>query len=159
MSELLCEDDGELLDEGQGDLDAILGGVSEAVYENTVSVAQLKSVTGPDLVREVRNYMASYQGTGDGTVDLGRTMQMLKMSRKGYQVQAERRRKRNGKGTGQACRQYGISPAGIVGFGRTPGAGSCPGICSSYDRGGRWRSGFGGQDTADPKEKKECWQE
>ena len=42
MSELLCEDDGELLDEGQGDLDAILGGVSEAVYENTVSVAQLK---------------------------------------------------------------------------------------------------------------------
>ncbi len=101
MSELLCEDDGELLDEGQGDLDAILGGVSEAVYENTVSVAQLKSVTGPDLVREVRNYMASYQGTGDGTVDLGRTMQMLKMSRKGYQVQAERRRKETEKEQGK----------------------------------------------------------
>lgn len=93
MSELICEDDGEVLDMEQGDLDAVLGGVSEAVYENTVSVAQLKSVTGPDLVREVQNYMASYQGTGDSSVDLGRAMQMLKMSRKGYQVQAERRRK------------------------------------------------------------------
>lgn len=92
-SELLCEDDGEVLDVEAGDLDVILGGVSEAVYENTVSVAQLKSVTGPDLVREVQNYMASYQGTGDSSVNLDRAMQMLKMSRKGYQVQADRRQK------------------------------------------------------------------
>lgn len=92
-SELFCESDGELLDVEQGDLNAILGGISEAVYENTVSVAQLKSVTGSDLVREVQNYMASYQGTGDHSVDLGRAMQMLKMTRKGYQVQAERRKK------------------------------------------------------------------
>lgn len=89
-SELLCEDDGELLDVEQGDLDAVLGGVSEAVYENTVSVGQLKSVTGQNLVREVQNYMASYQGTGDSSVDLGRAMQMLKMSRKGFQVQAQK---------------------------------------------------------------------
>ena len=57
------------------------------VYENTVSVAQLKSSTGTELVREVQNYMASYQGAGDSSVDLGRTMQRLKMERKGYQVQ------------------------------------------------------------------------
>lgn len=92
-SELLCEDDGELLDVQKGDLEAVLGGIGEAVYENTVSVAQLKSVTGQDLVRELQNYMASYQGTGDSTVDLGRTMQMLKMSRKGFQVQAQKRKK------------------------------------------------------------------
>ena len=92
-SELLCENDGELLDVDKGDLDTVLGSVSEAVYDNTVSVAQLKSVTGQDLVRELQNYMASYQGTGDSSVDLGRAMQMLKMSRKGFQVQAERRRK------------------------------------------------------------------
>ncbi|MCF0133301.1 MAG: AAA family ATPase [Blautia sp.] len=91
--ELLCETDGEILDVQQGDLSVILGGVSEVVYENTVSVAQLKSVTGPDLVKELQNYMASYQGTGDHAIDLGRTMQMLKMSRKGYQVQADRRQK------------------------------------------------------------------
>ena len=79
----------------QGDLDAVLGGISETVYENTVSVAQLKSTTGPELVREVQNYMASYQGAGDSSVDLGRTMQMLKMARKGYQVQAEQKKREN----------------------------------------------------------------
>ena len=42
-------------------MEAVLGGVSEAVYDNTVSVGQLKSVTGQDLVRELQNYMASYQ--------------------------------------------------------------------------------------------------
>lgn len=91
--EFLCEDDGELLDPEKGDLDAVLGGVSEVVYENTVSVAQLKSVTGQDLVRELQNYMASYQGTGDSDLDIGRAMQMLKMSRKGYQTQAQRKQK------------------------------------------------------------------
>lgn len=92
-SEFFCEDDGELLDLDKGDLDAVLGGVSEVVYENTVSVAQLKSVTGQDLVRELQNYMASYQGTGDSELDIGRAMQMLKMSRKGYQVQAQKQQK------------------------------------------------------------------
>lgn len=92
-AELFCEDDGEVLDVETGDLDGILGGISETVYENTVSVAQLKSTTGVELVREVQNYMASYQGAGDSSVDLGRTMQMLKMSRKGYQVQADKKKK------------------------------------------------------------------
>lgn len=89
-SEFFCEDDGEVLDIEQGDLEAVLG-ISEAVYENTVSVGQLKSVTGPDLIRELQNYMANYQGTGDGSVDIGRAVQMLKMMRKGYQVQEEKR--------------------------------------------------------------------
>lgn len=93
MSELFCEDDGELLDVQQGDLNDLLGGISEAIYDNTVSVAQMKNVTGAELVKELQNYMASYQGTGDCSVDLGRTMQMLKMSRKGYQVQEDRRKK------------------------------------------------------------------
>lgn len=93
MGELLCEDDGSLVDAEQGALESVLGNVSEAVYDNTVSVAQLKSVTGKDLVRELQNYMASYQGTGDSSVDMGRAMQMLKMSRKGFLVQQERRRR------------------------------------------------------------------
>lgn len=92
-AELLCEDDGELMSVENGDLDKILGNVSEAVYDNTVSVAQLKSVTGADLAKELENYMASYQGTGDSSVDLGRAMQMLKMSRKGFSVQQEKRRR------------------------------------------------------------------
>ena len=93
LGELLCEDDGSLVDAEQGALGTILGNVSEAVYDNTVSVAQLKSVTGKDLVRELQNYMASYQGTGDSSIDMGRAMQMLKMSRKGYLTEAARRKK------------------------------------------------------------------
>ena len=93
FSELLNEDTKELSDIDAVGLEKVLGNVSEAVYDNTVSVAQLKSVTGQDLVRELQNYMASYQGTGDSSIDLGRAMQMLKMSRKGYQVQADRKQK------------------------------------------------------------------
>ena len=93
MGELLNEDSKELTDVEKGSLEGILGNVSEAIYDNTVSVAQLKSVTGQDLVRELQNYMASYQGTGDSSIDLGRTAQMLKMSRKGYLVQEDRRQK------------------------------------------------------------------
>lgn len=92
-NEFLCEDSGELLDVDREAIDAVLGGVSEAVYDNTVSVAQLKSVTGQELIRELQNYMASYQGTGDNSLDLGRAAQMLKMTRKGFVVQEERRKK------------------------------------------------------------------
>lgn len=88
--ELYCETDGENLDLDEGELDRLLGGVSEMVYENTVSVAQLKSVTGKELIQELQNYMVSYQGTGDTSVDLGKAVQMLKMTRKGYSVQEER---------------------------------------------------------------------
>ena len=37
--------------------------------------------------------MTGYQGTADSSMDLGRAMQMLKMSRKGYLVQADRKQK------------------------------------------------------------------
>lgn len=92
-TELLDLQTGELSGADDGRMEQLLGGVSQAVYDNTVSVAQLKSVTGKDLALEVQNYMASYQGTGDSSVDLGRTMQMLKMSRKGYQVQKDKKRR------------------------------------------------------------------
>lgn len=93
FSELLCEDTGSLQNPDQGALDELLGDVSEAVYDNTVSVAQLKSVTGKELIRELQNYMASYQGTGDNSLDLGRAEQMLKMSRKGFLTEISRRKK------------------------------------------------------------------
>ena len=90
--ELVRMSDGTVCDD-EDEIASLLGEVSEAVYDNTVSVGQLKSVTGKDLVRELQNYMASYQGTGDTSLDLGRASQMLKMSRKGFQVQADRRKK------------------------------------------------------------------
>ncbi|MDO5134818.1 MAG: AAA family ATPase [Eubacteriales bacterium] len=88
-AQLFCQEEGRLLEMDE-DLERLLGKVSQAVYDNTVSVGQLKSVAGPELARELQNYMASYQGTGDCSVDLGRAMQMLKMTRKGYRDQKEK---------------------------------------------------------------------
>ena len=67
--------------------------ISEVISDNAVFVGPLKSATEQDLIRELQKFMAGCQGTGDGAMDLGRAMQMLKMSRKGYQVQAERKQK------------------------------------------------------------------
>lgn len=92
-SELLCETTGALCGGDRETLQRVFGDVSEVIYDNTVSVGQLKSVTGQDLVRELQNYMASYQGAGDSAIDLGRASQMLKMSRKGFQVQKDRKQK------------------------------------------------------------------
>ena len=64
-SELLCETTGALCGGDRETLQRVFGDVSEVIYDNTVSVGQLKSVTGQDLVRELQNYMASYQGAGD----------------------------------------------------------------------------------------------
>lgn len=75
------------------DLESLLGGVSEAVYENTVSIGQLKSVTGPDLTRELTNYMAACQGTADSRLNLEKAVQFLKMQRKGFADQQERAEK------------------------------------------------------------------
>ena len=70
-----------------------LGDISEAIYDNAVFAAKLKSPTEQDLARELQKFMTGYQGTADSSMDLGRAMQMLKMSRKGYLVQADRKQK------------------------------------------------------------------
>lgn len=85
---LVCMEDGELLSLKDGDLDMLLGNISEAVYDNTVSVGQLKSVTQQELVDELKNYMANYQGGGDGELDV-RAAQGLLKDRKRQLLQAQ----------------------------------------------------------------------
>ncbi|MBR2527041.1 MAG: AAA family ATPase [Blautia sp.] len=75
----------------QRELEILLGGVSEAVYDNTVAVGQLKSVTGPDLTRELTNYMASCQGAADSRIRPDKAEQLLKLYRKGFMDQKEKR--------------------------------------------------------------------
>lgn len=60
-TKLVCESDGELLSVEDGDLEMLLGGISETVYENTVSIGQMKSRTGDALLLELRNYLSNYQ--------------------------------------------------------------------------------------------------
>ena len=53
----------------------------------------MKGNIGAEIVREVQKQMTGFQTTGDCSVDLGKTSQRIKMTRKGYQVQVERRKK------------------------------------------------------------------
>ena len=92
-SELLCEESGELLDADHISEEKMALGISEAVYENAICISPLKGNTGAEIVREVQKQMTGFQTTGDCSVDLGKTSQRIKMTRKGYQVQVERRKK------------------------------------------------------------------
>ena len=75
--ELVCLTDGEVLSVEDGDLSMLLGGISENVYENTVSVGQLKARTGDALAQELRNYMANYQGSSDGSLNVAEALASL----------------------------------------------------------------------------------
>lgn len=79
---LVCENDGEQLSIRQGDLNMLLGGVSENVYDNTVSIGQLRSETDEGMVRELQNYMSNYEGAGSGEVDVQRALECLKKKKK-----------------------------------------------------------------------------
>lgn len=81
-TKLVCESDGELLSVEDGDLEMLLGGISEAVYENTVSIGQMKSRTGEALLLELRNYLSNYQESGDGKLNLDKALSILKEKKK-----------------------------------------------------------------------------
>ena len=92
-SELLCETSGELIDADRISDSKVAMGISQSVFENAICIAPLKGNTGAEIVREVQRQIAGFQWSADRTVDLPRTSQRLKMARKGYQVQVERRKK------------------------------------------------------------------
>lgn len=79
---LFCESDGELLSVKDGDLDMLLGNISETVYRNTVSVGQAKSTTEEGLYKELRDYLAEFQGSGDMRFNPERAIEILKQKRK-----------------------------------------------------------------------------
>lgn len=92
-SELLCEESGELIDVSKGSSSRMELELSGVVYENAVCIEPLKGSTGAEIVREVQKQMRGFQQTADCSADLGRTYQRIKMTRKGYQAQADRRKK------------------------------------------------------------------
>ncbi len=79
---LICETDGEMLSVEHGDLDMLLGGVTENVYENTVSIGQAKSRTEEGLLKEIRDYLSEFQGTGDFRFHPEQAVEILKKHRK-----------------------------------------------------------------------------
>ena len=79
---LYCESDGELLSVEDGDLEMLLGGISEVIYRNTVSAGQLRSRTEEGLLLEIRDYLTSCQGSGDVRINPERALGILKSRRK-----------------------------------------------------------------------------
>lgn len=92
--ELVCETDGERLDIGQGDLQMLLGNVSPAIFDNTVSAGQLRCRTESELYDALQNYMANCRDTGDGSLDVSRALEILK----NRQRQEEREEQREQQG-------------------------------------------------------------
>lgn len=82
-SDLFCLEDGEHLSVEDGDLEAILDGLTESVYDNTISVSQMKVYPDKVLTQELKNYAMNYYLSGDGELDLAATFQYLKEKRKG----------------------------------------------------------------------------
>lgn len=79
---LICEDDGEELSVENGDLEMLLGGITPALYDSTVSVGQLAVVPGQELSAALENYAANVCETGGGDFDVSGALKSLRDSQK-----------------------------------------------------------------------------
>lgn len=79
---LFCEDDGEELSVEQGDLSMLLGGLTGPMFDDTVSVGQLKAKPGQELYEALENYTVNYWNTGSAQIDLAAAMRILKERKK-----------------------------------------------------------------------------
>lgn len=74
---LICEDDGEELSVEHGDLQMLLGGLTPELFDNTVSIGQLRAAPGQELADALAGYAANYYETGGGEYDLNRAVKIL----------------------------------------------------------------------------------
>lgn len=77
ITSLVCEDDGEELSVEHGDLKMLLGGMTGEIFDNTVSIGQLKVQPGQGLADALANYAANYYATGGGEYDLSGALEYL----------------------------------------------------------------------------------
>lgn len=75
---LVCEDDGEELSVGHGDLEMLLGGMTLSLYGSTVSVGQLAARPGQELCDALENYAANFCESGGGDIDVNGVLKSLK---------------------------------------------------------------------------------
>lgn len=91
----------------------LLGGISENIFENTVSVGQLKSVTGDGLAQELKNYMANCQGGLDGALDLAAAEEYLKKKKRAGGGQREKNRKGRKRKNRRCSRSFPMSAGSV----------------------------------------------
>lgn len=62
-------------------LQAMLGGISETAFENTVSIGQLRSATSRSMVHELKSYITNLSTTGDMSLDSAGALRLLRQQR------------------------------------------------------------------------------
>lgn len=67
--------------------DQLLCGLSETVYNNTISIGQLKSATEAGMVTELKNYIANMNTTGNMALNITKATDYLKAQRKALEAQ------------------------------------------------------------------------
>ncbi len=84
-AELYCVTDGEKMSVEEGDLEILLGGATQRIYENTAAIGQLKSRTREGLREELEEYLANFQTEGDFLLDPQAALSRLKEQRKEWE--------------------------------------------------------------------------
>lgn len=84
-AELYCVTDGEKMSVEEGDLEILLGGATQRIYENTAAIGQLKSRTREELREELEEYLANFQTEGDFLLDPQAALGCLKEQRKEWE--------------------------------------------------------------------------
>jgi len=88
-TEMFCQSDGERLSVEDGDLDMLLDDMTEAVYENTVSIGQLKAEPAQPLSVALKNYATNCYTSGGGDLDQTAAMEFLKKRKKEIQKEID----------------------------------------------------------------------
>lgn len=79
---LICENSGQELSAEQEELSALLAGMSEAAFVNTVFIPQAGSETDAGLAEELQKFMINFQETRDGDLDVRKALDRLKIRKK-----------------------------------------------------------------------------
>ena len=79
--EIWDETAGVWVPDPRGFLQAMLGGISETAFENTVSIGQLRSATSRSMVHELKSYITNLSTTGDMSLDSAGALKLLRQQR------------------------------------------------------------------------------
>ena len=72
--------------DGRAVLQEILGGMSETMYNNTISISQLKSATEDGMVGELKNYIANMNTTGNISLNITKATAFLKNQKRSLEA-------------------------------------------------------------------------
>lgn len=83
--QVVCETRAQESANPQEDLNALLGGISENAFVNTVFIRQAQCETDESLAEELRRYMVNSDRTMDAGLDVTRALQILRKKKKDFE--------------------------------------------------------------------------